>query len=766
MTLIRYILLLIIILTLVPCSAMARTFTVDKVRVEGAKRIERQVILDALDITDGSEVNEKVIDQDLAEIFKLGKFSDVSAEIVIESGFSVLVYRVVERPLVRKVELVGNDEIDTKDLNELVLIKPPEFYNPKNVFESVKAMKASYVEKGHYSATIEPDLQVDERNEATLSFKITEGEQVLIDAIRFEGNTILSDKDLLKGIQTKARWIFSFLTDRGAYNEEMLQNDLAIISDMYFNKGYVKVKVKQPDVSIIEDGKYLDILIEITEGDRYSVGSIDVQGELIAEKETLMDLNQLRVGGVFSREVLRESMMALNGYYADRGYAYVNVVPLTDLDELNNKIAIKYDIEKGSEVFIGRIEIFGNTVTVDKVIRREIALAEGDRFNASDITDSRRRINNLGFFEEVTLNTRKGDDDQTMDIAVDVKGKPTGNFTLGFGYSTVDKFVAQGSIAQQNFLGRGLNLNASASLGGASSTFRIGLLDPYFLDSRVSLGFDIYKSEREWDEYTEGKTGFDVKFGYPVSENIRSFFIYKYEHVDIYDVNPLSTILIKSQEGESVLSSIFGSLTRETTDYRPDPTMGNISMGSLEFAGLGGTEKFARAIIDLRQFYPSIWGTVFSLHGNMGYIHSVGGKPVPINERFFLGGIRTIRGFKTRQVGPRVSRKTEIVDPVTGQVVSSRSDYEYVGGNKAAYFNVEYVFPIAREAGVKGVVFFDTGNAWSEDEAFFSSMRYSVGAGIRWASPMGPLRFEYGYNLKPLDGEKDSVFEFSMGSFF
>ncbi len=766
MTLMRYIFVLFIMLTFIPGSAMARTFTIDKVRVEGVRRIERRVVMTVLDVTGGGQIDEKMIDRDLAEIFKLGKFSDVSAEIVQESGASVLVYKVVERPLVRKVELVGNDEIKAEDLNELIQVKTPSIFNPKTVFESVKAIKAAYVEKGHYAATIEHDLQVDDRNEATLSFKISEGKQVLIDAIRFEGNTIFSDKELRKGIQTEERWIFSFLTDRGAYNEEMLQNDLAIISDMYFNKGYVKVKVKQPDISIVEDGKYLDILIEVSEGDQYTVGSTDVQGDLIAEKKTLMELNQLGTGSVFNRKVLRESMMAINSYYADRGYAYVNVVPMTEIDAVNKKISIKYDIEKGNEIYIGRIEIYGNTTTVDKVIRREIALAEGDLFNASDINASRRRINSLGFFEEVSLNTRKGDDAETMDIAVDVKGKPTGNFTLGFGYSSVDKFVAQGSIAQQNFLGRGLNLNASASLGGASSTFKIGILDPYFLDSRISLGFDIYKTEREWDEYTESKVGGDIKFGFPVSENVRSFFIYRYEHKDIYDVNPLSTILIKSQEGQSVLSSIFGSLTRDTTDYRPDPTMGNRSVGSLEFAGIGGTEKFARVLIDHRQFYPAKWGTVFALHGHMGYIHSVGGEPIPIGERFYLGGIRTIRGFKTRQVGPRVKRTTETIDPITGQVVSSRSDYEYIGGDKAAYFNFEYVFPLAREAGVKALVFFDTGNAWLENEAFFSSMRYSVGAGIRWASPMGPLRFEYGYNLKPLDGEKESVFEFSMGSFF
>lgn len=762
----RYTIVLFVVLLALPVCSMARTYSIDKIRVEGNRRIERRVIQTILKVSPGSQVDEKQIDQDLAEIFKLGKFSDVSAEVVTETGSSVLIYKVVERPLIRKVELVDNEELDDAALRELVKVKTPQIYNPRDVFETIKAMKAAYLEKGHYAAKIEPDLQVDDRNEAILSFKVSEGKRVLIDSIRFEGNTVLSDSELRKGMQTEERWFFSFLTDRGAYNEELLQNDLAIISDMYFNVGYIRVKVKQPDITVIEDGEYLDILIEVVEGDQFSVGSVDVQGDLIAEKQTLMALNLLESDAVFSRKVLRDSMLGLNSYYADRGYAYVNVVPLTDVDPVNKKINIKYDIEKGIEVYIGRIDIRGNTSTIDKVIRREIGLAEGERYNASQIKEARRRINNLGFFEEVNLNARASGEKAQMDLDVDVKGKPTGNFTLGFGYSSVDKFVAQGSIAQKNFLGRGLNLDLSGSFGGDSTTYRLGILDPYFLDTRVSLGFDLYKTKRENDEYTELKTGGDIKFGYPLTPDVRTFFIYRYEHKNITDINPLGSTFLKSQEGQSILSSVFGSLIWDTLDYRPDPSEGGRSELSLEFAGVGGTEKFARMLVDHRHFFKGPWSTVFSAHGHVGYIQKVGGETIPISERFYIGGIRTVRGFKTREVGPRVFRTNDVTDPNTGAVISTTSDYEYTGGNKTAYFNLEYVFPLAKEAGVKGLFFADAGNAWDEDEGYFSSMRYSAGAGIRWASPMGPLRFEWGYNLDPIDGEKQSVFEFSMGSFF
>ncbi|MBE0502208.1 MAG: outer membrane protein assembly factor BamA [Desulfuromonadales bacterium] len=762
----RYILVFIVILLFFPGNGLARNFAIDSVRIEGNRHIERTVIQEVLQASPGGQVDEKVINEDLAAIFKLGKFSDVLAEVVIESGLSVLVYRVVERPLVRKVELVGNDEIDTKTLQDLIKVQTPQFYNPRTVFETIETMKDAYVEKGHYAAEIEPDLQVDAKNEATLILRIKEGERVLIDSLRFEGNSVFSDKELRKAIQTKKRWIFSFMTDRGAYNEELLQNDLEIISDMYFNKGYVKVKVKQPNVTIVEDGAYLDILIEVVEGDPYSVKSVDIQGDLIAEKSTLMELNRLMLKEGFSRERLRESMLALNDYYADRGYAYVNIVPITEMDDAEKTITIIYNIEKGVEVYIGRVQIRGNTTTIDKVIRREVTLTEGALYSSSALKESRRRINNLGFFEEVNLNTQAGEQKEVMDIDIDVKGKPTGSFTLGMGYSTVDKFVVQGSVAQQNFLGRGLNMNLSGSLGGTSTTYRFGILNPYFLDTKISLGFDLYKTEREWNDYTEQKTGGDIKFGTPIMPNVRSFFIYRYEQRTITDVSILASSFLRSQEGDSTLSSILASLIRDTLDYRPDPSAGGRSELSLEFAGVGGTEKFARMFLDHRHFFKGPWSTVLSAHGNIGYIQQVAGEPIPVSERIYLGGIRTVRGFKTREVGPRVFRTNDVTDPVTGAVTSSSSDYEYTGGDKSAYFNLEYLFPLVKEAGVKGLFFFDTGNAWSEEENYFESMRYSAGAGIRWQSPMGPLRFEWGYNLDPLVDERQSVFEFSIGNFF
>jgi outer membrane protein insertion porin family len=388
-------------------------------------------------------------------------------------------------------------------------------------------------------------------------------------------------------------------------------------------------------------------------------------------------------------------------------------------------------------------------------------LTETDLYSATRLRESRRRVHNLGFFEEVNVSTSPGSEEGLMNVDVAVKERPTGTFSVGVGYSSVDGALAQGSVTQENFLGRALKLNLAGSFGKRSTTYQVGITDPYFLDYNLTVGFDIYDTERQWTDFTRKATGGNLKVGFPVATDVRAFFLYRYEQKEITDVSPNASLLIREQEGRSTISSIYSALTRNTTDYRLDPTRGSVAEGSIEFAGLGGTEKFSKYILDYRHFFPMPWGTVFSAHGQIGYIQEIGGRPIPIDERFFLGGINTMRGFRVRQVGPRI--RQDFVD-AQGNVVFT--DFEYIGGNKQAHFNLEYLFPLIRDAGVKGVLFFDAGNAWSEGENYFQDLRYSAGAGVRWFSPLGPLRLEWGYNLDPREGEKRSQFEFSIGRFF
>ncbi len=756
----------LLVVLMIPAAAWGQSYRIGGVEIGGLNRVEQGVVRAVIGVQPGQTATLDDIDRDLHQIYQLGRFTDVSAEIRESQGATILTYRVVERPLIRELGFAGNKEFKEDKLREKAAFKTPDLYDPRKVDKSLQAIKKAYVDEGYHAVVITPQLEPKNDGEAQLTFTIVEGDKVLVDRIRFQGNAAFSDRQLKKAMETKERWFLSWLTDRGTYKEEVLQIDLEAIADKYFNNGYVQVKVRQPQITLVEDNRYMDILIDIEEGLQFRVGQVEVQGDLLKPPGEILALTKLKPGDIFSREKLRGDLAAINSLYADQGYAYVNVAPLSNIDPQRREVDLKYEIEQGIQVHIDRIRVVGNTKTRDKVIRREMKLVEGDLYSASKLKESRRRVNNLGFFEEVNVTTAKGPEADRMDLDVSVKEKPTGTFSIGFGYSSVDQFIAQGSVSQSNFLGKALKLNLSGAIGGSSTTYQVGLLDPYFLDKNLSLGGDLYKTDREWSDFSKKATGGDVKLGFPVGENTRAFFIYRYEVKTIYDVEPTASQSILDQAGTSTLSSLFSSLTHDTTDYRIDPSSGGVSEVSIELAGLGGTENFARYILDHRHFWPWKWGTVFSLHGQLGYLQQIGDDEVPIDERFYLGGIRTLRGFKSREVGPRVRRISSVVDPVTGAPTSTGSDFEFTGGDKEAVFNLEYTFPLVKDLGLKGVLFFDAGNAWGEDEEFFSEMRYSVGGGIRWFSPMGPLRLEWGYNLDPKEFEEPSQFEFSIGNFF
>jgi outer membrane protein insertion porin family len=751
----------VLILLWLPAAALAEPFQFQEIVVEGSRRIDLNAIRAVLSIRPDSETTLADVDRDLRAIFKMGHFQDVQAAIEERNGRKTLVYRVKERPLVRSVQFAGNKELSADKLRPAVTFRTPGIHDPQAVDQTVNALRQLYLEEGYYGVEVEPKLEVGDDGEGTLTFDIREGRKVLIRSISFEGNTVFADRRLRKAMETRERWMWSWLTGRGIYKEEVLQDDLERIADLYYNEGYVQVRVRKPQIIFNEDRRFLTLHIEIEEGEQFQVGEVRVQGDLLEGVDDLLKFTKLRQGQVFSRARLRDDVSALTNVYADRGYAYVNVAPMTHIEPENRRINLVFDIEQGIQVAIERIRITGNSKTRDKVIRREMPLAETDLYSATKLRESRRRVHNLGFFEEVNVSTSPGTEEGLMNVDIEVKERPTGTFSVGVGYSSVDGALAQGSVTQENFLGRALRLNLAGSFGKRSTTYQLGITDPYFLDRNLTVGFDLYDTEREWADFTRKATGGNLKLGFPVATDVRAFFLYRYEQKEITDVSPNASLLIREQEGRSTISSLYSSLTRNTTDYRLDPSRGSVSEVSVEFAGLGGTEKFSKYILDYRHFYPMPWGTVISAHGQIGYIQEVGGRPIPIDERFFLGGISTMRGFRVREVGPRI--RQDFVD-AEGNIIFT--NFEYVGGNKQAHFNLEYLFPLIRDAGVKGVLFFDAGNAWSEEEDYFRDLRYSVGAGIRWFSPLGPLRLEWGYNLDPREMEKRSHFEFSIGRFF
>jgi outer membrane protein insertion porin family len=519
------------------------------------------------------------------------------------------------------------------------------------------------------------------------------------------------------------------------------------------NNGYINVKVGEPTMKLAEDQESLLVEISITEGDQYRVGEISFKGDLLYPEKEFREKLKTESGEIFSRANLRADIGTLTDMTADKGYAFNNVNPQTKPDPEKKLMDLSFEIEKGELVRIERIYIAGNSKTRDKVARREMRLMEGELYSATGFKRSKQNLMNTGFFEEANIASAKGSSNDKLNINVDLKEKATGAFTIGGGYSSLDGLIFQGSVSQSNFLGLGLKANASASIGGKSNTYSVGLTDPYFLDSKWTLGLDIYRTERDYTDYSRRLTGGDIKAGYPITDFIGTFWMYKYEIKDIYDPTNLYLLYNAIDPGNYPLShtttsSIYASITNNTTDFRFDPSTGMVNTLSAEYAGLGGNNKYVREIFDNTVYYPLWWKFVVSTRLVVGAIQQAGG-PIPIDEKFYLGGIGTLRGYEARTVCPIENGL-------------------YVGGERELFGNIEIKFPLLPEYGIKGVGFFDYGNAWSGNKLMPNTMYMSYGAGIRWASPMGPLRLEYGIPVNPRPGvdNKAGRFEFAIGSMF
>lgn len=743
-------------------SAFADGEKISQLMIKGNRRIETAAIQKVIKVKEGDTLFADKVDSDVRAIYKLGYFEDVKASLDKTDAGATLTYQVTEKPVVREVKIEGNKELSIDKIKEALEIKQNTIFTPKDLTKSIRKVKKLYADEGYYLAEIDSSVEKRSATEIRIVLKINEGKKVLIKTIRFEGNKAFSDRRLKKAMETSERWMFSWLTGAGTYKEEVLKNDTNLISDLYFNDGYINVKVGEPAVRVLDDKSGLEVLIGITEGDQYKVGTLGFKGDMLESQEAFSKMLKIKSGEVFNRSTLRTDVFTLTDFYADKGYAFANITPLTKVNPEAKIIDITFDMEKGEKVYIDRINISGNTKTRDKVIRRELKFAEGDLYGSTPLKRSKQNLMNLGFFEEANLVTAKGSADNKLDLNVDVKEKATGTFSIGAGYSSLDGIIGQGSVQQANFLGLGLKATLSASLGAKTQTYNVGLTDPYFLDTRWTVGADIYRTERDYTDFSRRVTGGDIKAGYPLSDTLSTFWIYKYEQKEIY--NESASLLESIRNGSintettGTTSSITASVTSNTTDYRLDPSRGMMNTISAEFAGLGGTNRFARYITENALYFPAGLGTVFSLRGTFGYIQSVG-KDVPIDEKFYLGGINTLRGYSSRTVSP-----INLVEDPTTKALNRL----YLGGDTELVFNAEYQFPLLKDVGLKGVVFFDAGNSYGSIGDAFTRFQTSYGAGVRWFSPIGPLRLEYGIPINPRTGidSAGGKLEFSIGSFF
>jgi outer membrane protein insertion porin family len=757
-------------------AAPAAAATIAQVLIEGNVRVEDEAIRIHVQSRPGAPLERDVIDRDVRAIYAMGFFENVEVEQREEPQGTVLLFRVRERPLVTDVRLEGNKKVRSEDLEAALKVRPRTILDGEKLRRGVADGKKLYEEKGYLDATITPRIEptAGTPNEVAIVYVVDEGKIVRIQHIEFEGNQAFSDRRLRRVMTTKEEWILSRFTGAGVLNADALKTDTERLTAWYYDNGYISVRVDEPAVERKDDG--LHVTIKIDEGDRFNVGAIEFAGDVREDLDLRKDL-ELTSGTVFRSSKLRQDILKLTDRYGDVGYAFVNIEPETEIDQDAKTVDITYRIDQGPEVTIDKIAVTGNTKTRDKVIRRELKVEEQQRFSGTKLKKSRDALNRLGFFQEVNLTTQRGRSEERLDLQVDVKEGQTGALTAGAGFSSADNLLFNARISENNLFGRGQRAVLNADFGSIRQNFIASFTEPYLFDIPLSATIDAFRWRLDFDDFTRGGTGMSVRTLYPLTalgyerlfnrlslEEVEIGAEYRLEDAEITDITNRSPPSVVAEEGRSLTSSIRPILSRNTLNSLFDPTRGSSQEFSFEVAGLGGESEFFKVDLRMRYFWPiyrsqQLGTFVYSIGGTVGYgqgDRGQDGNELPLFERYFPGGINSVRGFATRTLGPR-----EAVDNAQGEEI----DTDPIGGSRQLIVNNEVIFPIVEQLGLKGVVFFDLGNAWLDSDGYaLGDLRYSVGGGVRWLSPFGPIRIEIGYPLNRESQDKTSVVLFSFGA--
>lgn len=757
-----------------PVSAHAQV--IKDIQVKGQKRIEASAISAKLVSKVGDRLNQNTIRKDIAAIFAMGFFDNV---VVTQEGSSAsvqLVYEVTEKPTLTGFAFEGNDEVGDSDLEGALAFKAFEILDMSKVQTSIDQMLKLYEEKGYFLARIEFEVKNDteskESNAVRLVFKIVENDQVKVSQVRFLGNEKIASTKLKSAMQTQEGGFFSFISGSGSYRQEVFERDVqALYYLVYYNEGYIQAKIDRPQVYVTPDKKHIQITIRIDEGEKFNVGEVNFAGDLLFKDQELFDAITLRTGELFVYSTMQNDLSTLQAKYGDLGYAYANIIPRTRIRERERLVDITFEIDKGNKVYINKINVLGNTKTRDKVLRREMRIHEGELYHETLKRESLANIRRLGFFEEVVFNTKTpaGRTD-LMDIDIVVKERNTGQIQLGAGYSNVGGFLLNGQINQTNLFGKGQKLGASIDTSKAQQLYSINFTEPYFMDTEWSVGGEAYYRKRDNDQsrFEEKRYGSALRVGHPLAPYLRGSVGYKIDDTKLTlnedgdpDLYPVETV-------NGLTSAAVLSLEYDKRDDRFAPTDGIYTSLSLEYAGLGGDLDYTKGLANFRYYKNIFWDVVWRNNLNYGIVASNdSSRDTPFNQLFLLGGANSLRGFDWFSVGKRKQSQKELSRlNLSGVPNAEKLSFLPFGGEQQLFYNMEFQFPLINEAGIKGVVFYDIG--YADDSLDIGDFRSNVGFGFRWFSPIGPLRFEWGFpfDRDPDYDERSVNFEFAIGTPF
>jgi len=757
-------------------GASASAPKVEQVLIEGNVRVEDDAIRVHLQTEPGETLDRTLVDEDIRSIYAMGFFDQVEVDVSPGPEGDIVTFRVKERPLVRKVTIEGTDHVKEEEVAGALRIRPHTILDPRKLREGLDAAKALYSKEGYLDASIEDTITPVGENEVDLTYRIDEKEPIRIEDIEFEGNEAFSDRKLRGIMQTKESWILSRFTGAGNLNRDVLQTDVERLTAFYYDNGYVTVRIDDPQIE--RRGDELVVIIRIDEGAQFSVGTVRVDGaNLPSNIEDRVGELALKSGEVFSATGMRDDVQKLTEWLSEDGYAFAAAEPQTNINAEAKTVDIVFQVNRGNPVIVDRIDVTGNTKTRDNVVRREMRLQEQELFSGAQLRKSREALQRLGFFQEVNISTRKTPEPDRMEVVVNVSEAQTGAFSAGAGFSSNDQLLFNVNIRENNLFGRGQRLVLNADVGSIRRNIILSFTEPYLRGTPLTAGVDLFSWRLEFIDFARAGTGGGVQFTYPVTafgwdslwgfglDEVRVGLDYRLENATIEDVSQFAAREIRVEEGSNIISSVTPRISRNTLNHAFDPTAGSINSVSSEFAGLGGIQ-FIKAELVSRWFY-TFWRSkllgdfTYSVGGTLGYgfgDRGLDGDQLPLFERYFPGGINSLRGFEARTLGPREVQKNQF-----GRVIGNTP----IGGSSEILLTNEVIFPILKDVGLKGVVFLDAGNAYRElSDVSIDTSRFSVGGGMRWLSPLGPLRVELAFPLNEKPFDDTEMIQFSFGGPF
>lgn len=754
---------------------------ITEISVSGQKKIEKDAVIARLKSKVGESYDDEKVREDIQNLFKSGYFYNVEVLRNITAKGVQLEYKVLEKPSMTEILYEGVSELKTEDVSAASGLKAFEILNMAKIKEAQEKIQKLYEDKGFFLAKVDTKVEDVKKDETVkVTFKITENEKVKVKKITFLGNKKLSDSTLKGKLLTQEEGYFTGLSGSGSYKQEVFERDTQIVRFIYYNQGYIQAKVDRPQVTVTPDKKGIYITFHVEEGEQFEVGDLDFAGDVLFSRQELFEVIKLDENKIFAYDVLQKDLSDLQAKYGDLGYAYTNVIPRWNIREKDRKVDLVFDFDKGHKVYFSQINVVGNSKTRDKVLRRELKIKEGELYNETRRRESLENVQRLGFFEEVNFKTSSvPDHPELMNVDIVVKERGTGQIQFGAGYGSSQGFTLTGSVQQTNFMGKGQNLGVSLNHSSNATFFDVSFTEPYYNDTLWSAGVRAFRTiDNGRADYYENKTGASVFVGHPLGDYTRVNFSYTYTTTELnekFDSVTEKSITdpvlfpLKTADGEAGL--VGASIDYDTRNDRFRPTKGIYARAGYSLAGpLGGHQRYYKANGDFRFFKNLFWDVVFRNSFSYARIESTDpNRVVPFNELYLLGGPYSLRGYRYARVGKKVKSdfyKNQLLSlnpPVSAAEAELRSE-RYFGGTQQLMYQGELLFPLINEASMYGVAFYDVGQAEDiiSDNKFFSD----IGFGIRWFSPIGPLRFEWGFPLNREWDHESVVFEFSIGTPF